>query len=144
MRDIYINSNLNPLTIFTSSRSTTFKDILPYNISQMIAKTILISTRIVISYVMKRDILLWVYSKVNGNWDNSMIRISQWRKAIVEQVLASILEQVLASEEKNKSKRVGPWESQSRIWVGKLTVWVRSFEIEILQQISSFLSVPPE
>ena len=144
MRDIYINSNLNPLTIFTSSRSTTFKDILPYNISQMIAKTILISTRIVISYVMKRDILLWVYSKVNGNWDNSMIRISQWRKAIVEQVLASILEQVLASEEKNKSKRAGPWESQSRIWVGKLTVWVRSFEIEILQQISLVLSVPPE
>ena len=58
MRDIYINSNLNPLTKFTSSRSTTFRDILPYNISQMIAKTILINTRIVISYVMKRDILL--------------------------------------------------------------------------------------
>ena len=37
-----------------------------------------------------------------------MIRISQPRKAIVEQVLASILEQVLASEEKNKSKRAGP------------------------------------
>ena len=144
MRDIYIYSNLNTLTKFTSSRSTTFKDILPYNISQMIAKTILINTRIVISYVMKRDILLWVYSKVNGNWDNSMIRISQWRKPIVEQVLASILEQVLASEEKNKSERTGPWESQSRIWVGKLTVWVRSFEIEISQQISSVLSVPSE
>ena len=37
-----------------------------------------------------------------------MIRISQWRKPIVEQVLASILEQVLASEEKNKSERTGP------------------------------------
>ena len=29
MRDIYINSNFNSLTKFTSSRSTEFKDILP-------------------------------------------------------------------------------------------------------------------
>ena len=41
MRDIYINSTLNPLTKFTSSsRSTDFKDILPWNISQMITKNI--------------------------------------------------------------------------------------------------------
>ena len=34
MRDIYINSNLNPPTKFTSSsRNTEFKDILPWNIS---------------------------------------------------------------------------------------------------------------
>ena len=33
MRDIYINSNLNPITKFTSSsRSTEFKDILPRNL----------------------------------------------------------------------------------------------------------------
>ena len=58
MRDIYINSNLNPLTKFTSSsRSTKFKDILPWNISQMITKTVPISTRIVISYAMKLGIL---------------------------------------------------------------------------------------
>ena len=61
MRDIYINSNLKPLTKFTSnSRSTEFKDILPWNISQMITKTVPISTRIVISYAMKRDIPLWI------------------------------------------------------------------------------------
>ena len=54
IRDIFINSNLNPLTKLTdSSRSTEFQDILPWNISQMIMKTIPISTRIVISYVMK-------------------------------------------------------------------------------------------
>ena len=82
MRDIYINSNLNPLTKFTSSsRSTKFKDILPWNISQMIMKTIPISTRIVISYAMKWGILLWISWKVNGNWDNNMIRISQWRES---------------------------------------------------------------
>ena len=57
VRDIYINSNLNPLTKFTSSsRSTESKDILPWNISQMIMETVPINTRIVISYVMKQDI----------------------------------------------------------------------------------------
>ena len=61
MRDIYISSNLKPLTKFTSnSRSTEFKDIFPWNISQMITKTVPISTRIVISYAMKQDIPLWV------------------------------------------------------------------------------------
>ena len=58
MRDIYINSNLNPLPKFTgSSRSTEFKDILPWNISEMITKTVPISARIVISYLMKQGIL---------------------------------------------------------------------------------------
>ena len=56
MRNIYINSNLNPLTKLTSSnRSTELKDILPWNISQMITKTIPISMGIVISYAMKQS-----------------------------------------------------------------------------------------
>ena len=42
----------------------------------------------------------------------------------------AIVEQILVSEERNKSKRAGLWESQSGIRVGKLTIWVRSFEIE--------------
>ena len=58
MRGIYINSNLNPLIKLTSSsRRTEFIDILPWNISQMITKTIPISTRIVISHTMKQGIL---------------------------------------------------------------------------------------
>ena len=44
---IYINSNLGPLTESISS-STEFKDIVSWNISQMIMKTVPISTRIVI------------------------------------------------------------------------------------------------
>ena len=44
----------------------------------------------------------------------------------------AIVDQTLASEEINKSKRAGPWESQSRIRVGKLAIWVRLFEIEKL------------
>ena len=42
----------------------------------------------------------------------------------------AIIEQILASEKRNKSKRAGLWESQPGIQVGKLTIWVRSFEIE--------------
>ena len=86
MMHIYINFNLISLTKFlSSSGSTEFKDILPWNIFQMITKTIPISTRI----DMKQGILFWVYWKVNENWDNNMIRISQWREAIVEQILVS-------------------------------------------------------
>ena len=42
----------------------------------------------------------------------------------------AIVEQILASEEKNKSKRAGLWELQSGIQVGKSTICVRSFETE--------------
>ena len=42
----------------------------------------------------------------------------------------AIVEQLLASEERKKSKRTGLWESQSQIQVGMLTIQVRSFEIE--------------
>ena len=70
---------------------------------QMITKTIPVSTRLVISCAMKRDIPLWIWWKVNGNWENNMIRIFQWRKTIVEQILAS--------EEINKFKRARLWES---------------------------------
>ena len=59
-----------------------FKDLLPWNISQLITKTIPISrrTRTVISYAIKWDIPLWIWWKVNENWDN-MIRIFQWRES---------------------------------------------------------------
>ena len=82
MRDIYSNSNLNPQTKFTSnSKSSQFKDILLWNISQIVMKTILISTRIVISYSMKQGTLLWILWKVNENGGNNMIRISQWSES---------------------------------------------------------------
>ena len=37
----------------------------------------------------------------------------------------------------NKSKRAELWGSQSGIWVGMLTIWVKSFEIEFTKSISS-------
>ena len=41
----------------------------------------------------------------------------------------AIVQQILASEERRKSKRAGLWESQSGFHVGKLTTSVRLFEI---------------
>ena len=80
MRDIYIISNLKPLIKLTgSSRRSKLKDILSWSISQIITKIITISTKIFISYVMKRGILFWISWKVNGN--NNMISISQWRES---------------------------------------------------------------
>ena len=44
----------------------------------------------------------------------------------------AIVEQILASEEINKSKRAGLWELQSDIRVGKLIIWASLLEIEEL------------
>ena len=44
----------------------------------------------------------------------------------------AIVEEILVSGKRNKSKRAELWESQSGIQVGKLTILVRSFEIEKL------------
>ena len=94
MRDIYINSNLNPLTKFTSSsRSTKFKDILSWNISQIISKTVPSSTRIVISYGKSFD------GKSMETETSTWSEFPNGRKAIAEQILAS--------EERKKSKRAG-------------------------------------
>ena len=92
LRDKYINSNLDPHTEFsTISRSIKLKDFFPWNISEMIMKTVPISTRIVISYAMKRVNHFRVSSKSN------MTTIFQWKEATVEQILAP--------EEMNKCKR---------------------------------------
>ena len=44
----------------------------------------------------------------------------------------AIAEQILSTEERNKWKKAGLWESQSGIHVRKLITWVRSIEIEKL------------
>ena len=81
-----------------------------------------ISTRIVISYAIKRDISCELVGKSMETEKTTWSEFPNAGKAIVEQILVS--------EEINKSKRAGLWESQSGIQVGKLTIWVRSFEIE--------------
>ena len=89
MRDIYINSNLNSLSKFTSSRSTEFKDILPWNISQMITKTIPISTRIVIRHAMKQGIRCEYNGKSMETETITWSKFPNRGTAIVEQILVS-------------------------------------------------------
>ena len=48
----------------------------------------------------------------------------------------AIVEQRLVLEEVNKSKKVGLWESQSVVQVGKLASWIRLFIKEFPRPIS--------
>ena len=131
------NSNQNPLTKFSSSssRSTEFKDILPWNISQIITKTIPISMRIVISYEMQLGIPLWIFGKSMETETTTWSEFSSGGKACRTK---------LASEELNKSncenhsldlfRNVGILQSH----VGMLTIWVRFFDYNTVHQVCQF------
>ena len=82
--DININSNLNSVIKFTSgSRSTEFKDISPPPMEHLTNnhKDHPNHRKNSHKLCVETDILFWVYWKVNGNWDNSIVRISQWSKS---------------------------------------------------------------
>ena len=108
-----------------AAEALSLEKILPLNISQMITKTIPISRRVVISYVMKRNIPLWIWRKVMETETKTWSKFRNGGKAIVEQILVS-------KERNQLSKRAGLWQSQSGIRVGKLTIWLMLFEIEKL------------
>ena len=141
MSNIYINSNLNRLTKFTSSsRSTEFKDILPWNISQMIMKTIPISMRIVISYAMKWGILLWISWKVNGNWDNNMIRISQWRESHCKTNTSIRRKKEI---QKSRTVRITVRDLSRKVNHLSMVIWNRKIMTELTRSISPTRIVKP-
>ena len=140
MRHIHISFNLDPLAKFsTSRRSTESKDIHPYNISQMIKKTILIYTNLATSCVMERTISFWASKKFNGNWDNKLIRISHWRESYCRTNTREINKKSINPKEQYSESQCQGFEL-----VGKLTIWARPFETEQLQLSLSDLSGPPE
>ena len=102
-----IHKSTHSQKFISSSRSTKFNNILPWNISQMTIKTVPISTRIIISYAVKRGIPFWICWKVSNEE----------------------IETTAASEEINKSKRAGLWEPESGIRVGKVTIWVSHLKL---------------
>ena len=137
MKDMYINSNLNPLTkVTSSSRSTEFKDILPRNISQMITKIIPISTRIVTSHTMKWGFLLWIWWNVNENWENNMIRVSQWRESHFK-ANASVRRK--KEIQNSRTMRITVWDPSRRVKYLSKDIWDRNILTEFLGQ-----SVPLE
>ena len=85
----------------------------------MVTETIPIRMRKVISYAMKLSFEF--DGKSMETETTTWSEFSNGGKAIVKQILAS--------EERNKSKRAVLWDSESRMRVGKLTIWVGSFEI---------------
>ena len=95
-----------------------------WNISRMITKTIWISTRIVISHALKQGNLFEISRTSVETETTTWSEFSTGGNTIGEQILAS--------EERNESKRTGLRESQSGIQIGKLNTWVRLFEIEKL------------
>ena len=134
MRDIYTNSNLNPLIKFTSSsRSTKFKVILLWNISQMITKTIPISMRIVISSTIKWGIPLWIWWKVKGNWDN-MIRISQWKES---QYRTNTSIRRMIQIQKSRTMRITVWDLSRKVSNMSKVIWDGKIITEFTRSISS-------
>ena len=69
MRDIYINSNMNPLKNSLAAAEARYP---PMEHLLDDHQDLPISMRMVISYVMKRGIPLWICEKVNGNWENNI------------------------------------------------------------------------
>ena len=59
------------------------------------------------------------------------------KKAKWSEFVEQIVEQMIVSEERNKSKRAGLWESQLKIQVGKLTIWDREIITKFTRPISS-------
>ena len=117
-----------------SNRSTEFKDIPPWNISQMITKTLSISMRIVVIYAMKRDIPFQVWQKVNGNWGNNMIRISQLKE--------SNSRTNIAPEDRNKIQkscivRVTVRDPSRKVNHLSKVIWDGKFITEFTRSISS-------
>ena len=135
MRDIYINSNPNPLTKFiSSSRSTEFKDIPLWNISQMITKTVPVSTRIVISNEMKRGITFWIWWKVNENWDNNIISISQWGESHCRTNNRIRRKKRI---QKSRTLRITVWDPSRKVNLLSQVVWDRKIITEFTRSISS-------
>ena len=90
MMNIYINSNLTPIIkVFLRSRSTKLKNILPWNISQMIMKTIPSSTRIIISSVIKQGVPFEFDRKSMETETTTWSELPNWGKTFVEQTLTS-------------------------------------------------------
>ena len=102
IREIYINPNLNPLKKFASSRSMNLK-ISSYERSPKWSRRLLISTRIVISYAMKRS-SLFEFDGKSMEIETKTSESPNWSKFISKQILVS--------EERNKCKKAGLWESQ--------------------------------
>ena len=135
MRDIYISFSLIAFAKFiSSSRSTKFKDIFPWNISQMITKTVPVNPRIVKSYVMRQGILLWIWWKVTGNWDSNMIRISRRTESHCRTNTSVRRKKWI---QKSSTIRITVWDLSRKVKQLSKVVWDRKIIAEFTRSSSS-------
>ena len=113
MREIYINSTWTNSQNSLAAAEALILKILSHGTSLKWSQRPF-SMRIVISY--------W-WNSFEFNRKSMETETTTWSKFLNEE--KPIVEQILASKERSKSKRAGLWESQAGIRVGKLTIWVR-------------------
>ena len=102
--------------------------------SQMITKTIPICMRIVISYAMKRGIPLWILRKANGNWDNNMIKISQWRESDCRTNTSIRRKKEI---KKSRTMRITVWGPSRKVNHLSKVIWEKKIITEFTRSISS-------
>ena len=100
----------------------------------MIIMTVQISTKIVISYAMKWGILLWIWWKVNGNWDSNMTRISQWRESNCKTNTGI---RRIKYIQNSRIVRTTVWNPSKKVNYLSKVIWERKILIEFTRSISS-------
>ena len=100
----------------------------------MITNTTPISMRTVISNVIKQGIPLLVYWKVNGNWDNNMIRISEWRESH-RRTNTSVRRN--KQIQKSSTIRITVWDPSRKVNHLSKIIWDRKIITEFTRSISS-------
>ena len=98
----------------------------------MIIKAVPISTRIVISYVIKWGILLWMWWKVNGNWDNNIIRVSEHSESHSRKSTST-----QKKIQKSKTVRITVWDPSRKVTHVSKVIGGRKIIAEFTRLISS-------
>ena len=124
MRDIYINSSLNPLTnsIAAAAEALSLK-VSSHGTSPKWSQRLSQS-------VQEWSQAMWRNGASRYEFDGESMETEKTTWSEFPSGGKAIVEQILVSEERSKSKRAGLWEAQSGIGVEKLTIWVSSFQID--------------
>ena len=99
----------------------------------MITKTVPTKTRMAISCTVKGDIQLGIWWKVNGNWDNNMIRISKWREGHCRTNTSIRSKKYI---QKSRTMRITAWHPSRKVNHLSKVTWERKIIIEFTRLVS--------
>ena len=83
---------------------------------------------------MKQGILLWIWWKVNGNWDNNFILISLWRETDCRTNTSIRREK---ETQKSRTMRITVWDLSKKLNHLSKVIWDRKIITEFVRLISS-------